>query len=205
MDYSELASNEAIAKTIDALAAHNMEGIVVENGNEALEKVKELIPEGSSVMNGASQTLKQIGFIDYLQASEHGWVNLHEVILAEKDQEKQARLRKESALSDFYLGSVHAVTEEGEYVVGSNTGSQLPHIVNTSQNLILVVSTKKIVSNLADAMNRLNAHVVPLEDVRSKEAYGAPTQLNKIVISKGENPMLGRKVYIILVKEDLGF
>ena len=156
-------------------------------------------------MNGASKTLDQIGFIEYLKSRKHEWNNLHEAIVAEKDRGKQMVLRKQASLSDYYLGSVHALTEKGEFIIASNTGSQLPHIVFTSPNLIFVVSTKKIVSTLADAMKRLEDHVVPLEDKSIMEKFNIHTMLSKIVIFKRENPMMGRKVRMILVDEDLGF
>jgi len=144
MDYNRLAPKEIIEKTVKALNSKNIEVTIVDNGNEALEKIKEFIPQGLSVMNGSSVTLEQIGFIDYLKSGEHGWNNLHKNILNEKDKAKQTILRKQSVISDYYLGSVHALAETGEFVIASNTGSQLPHIVFTSPNLIFVVSTKKL-------------------------------------------------------------
>ena len=205
MNFTTLASDETVTKTAAALAAKSYDVTVVDNGAAALEKIKALIPPGASVMNGASVTLETIGFVDYLKSGAHNWNNLHEAILAEKDPAKQAALRRQSVLSDFYLGSVHGLAENGEFVIASKTGSQLPHIVFTSPNLIFVVSTKKIVPTLADAMTRLEQYVVPLEDEHMKQKYGARTALNKIVIFKDENPQSGRKIYFILVKEDLGF
>ena len=205
MDYKTLATKEVVEKTIKNLAERNVEGILVNTGAEALEKIKELIPEGASVMNGASRTLEQIGYIDVLKTKSHKWNNLHDAILEEKDPAKQAKLRKQSVLSDFYLGSVHAMSETGEFIIATNTGSQLPHIVFTSQNLIFVVSTKKIAPTLQDADQRLWKHVIPLEDERMMGVYNMHTVANKILIFKGENPMMGRKVRVIFVNEDLGF
>ncbi len=192
-------------KTVAALKANGIEPIVVENGTKALEKIKELIPVGASVMNGASVTLEQIGFIEYLKSGSHGWKNLHAAIVAEQDPAKQALLRKQTTLSDYYLGSVHALTETGEFVVGSNSGSQLPHIVFSSPNLIFVVGAQKIVPTLSDAMKRLEDYVVPLENKHMQEKYGVDTMLSKIVIFKKENLKMGRKVRMILVKEPLGY
>lgn len=206
MHYTNLASNEAITNTVEGLKGRNFNPIVVATKGEALEKLKELIPQGVSVMNGASRTLEQIGFVDYLKAGEHGWNNLHEGILAEKDPAKQAQLRRQALISDYYLGSVHALAETGEMLVASNTGSQLPHIVYSSPNVVFVVSVKKIVPTLADAHERLVTHVVPLEDARMHEAYGMGTQLNKLVELHNENVQFtGRKIHVVLVKEDLGF
>jgi hypothetical protein len=205
MNYKSLATKEVIDKTVKALNLKNIETFVVKNKVEALEKIKDLIPKGVSVMNGASKTLEQIGFVDYLKSGEHGWNNLHETIFAEKDPMKQSILRKQVTLSDFYLGSVHALEESGEFIIASNTGSQLPNIVFTSQNLIFVVSTKKIVPNFIEAIKRLEEHVIPLEDKNMREKYGVGTALNKVVIFRNENPMMGRKVRMILVEENLGF
>ena len=205
MNFNTPATKEIIEKTVNALNSKGIETFVLKNKIEALNKIKELIPQGVSVMNGSSVTLEQIGFIEYLKSGDHGWNNLHQIILEEKDPVKQTVLRKQSVLSDYYLGSVHALVENGEFIIASNTGSQLPHIVFTSPNLIFVVSTKKIVPTLAEAMKRLEEYVFPLENNHMKEKYGIGTSLNKIVTFKNENPMIGRKIRIILVEEDLGF
>ena len=205
MSFDTLASETSLTNAVQALSAHNFHPLVVETKEEALSKLKELIPQGASLMNGSSVTLQEIGLVDYLKEGKHGWNNLHDAILAETDPEKQADLRKQSVLSDYYIGSAHAVTEKGEILISSNTGSQLPHLAFTSKNLILVVGTQKIVPNLQDAFLRLQEHVVPLEDERMKKAYGYGTLLAKTLILHKENPVLGRNVTVLLVKESLGF
>ena len=204
-NWDKIADIKTVKKTIAALDKKGIETSVVNNEKDALAKITEIIPKGVSVMNGASVTLEQIGFVDYLKSGKHGWNSLHEKILAEKDPVKQSLLRKQSALSDYYLGSVHALIENGEFIIASNTGSQLPHIVFTSPNLIFIVGAQKIVPTLSDAFKRLEEYVVPLEDNHMKEKYGVGTTLNKIVIFKGENPMLGRKIRMIIVNKKLGF
>lgn len=204
-NFGELAEEKSLQKTVQSLKKHNIEVIVVDTAKEAKEKILQLIPRGKSVMNGASRTLEQIGFIEHLKSGDHGWDNQHETIITEKDPKKQSELRKKATLSEYYLGSVHAVTENGELIIASNTGSQLPHIVFSSNNLIFVVGSQKIVRNLTEALERLEKYIVPLEDQNMQQKYGVNTQLNKIVIVRGENPMMGRKVTTILVKEKLGF
>ena len=205
MDYTKLASKESVERTANALQTRNFQSVAFGSGKDALEYITGAIPAGASVMNGASVTLEQIGFVDYLKSGKHSWNNLHAAILAEQDKDKQAALRKQSVGSDYYLGSVHALTEGGELIIASNTGSQLPHLVFTSPNLILVVSTKKIVPMLADGFERLEKHVIPLEDVHMKEKYGVGTQHNKTVVLRSENPNMKRTVTVVLVNEDLGF
>lgn len=205
MNYNIKATKDSLDKTILSLTSKGYKVHSVETKDEALEKIQELIPNSVSVMNGSSTTLAQIGFIDLLKSGNLKWNNLHEKIVLEKNPEIQTKLRNESTLSDYYLGSVHALTENGEFIVASNTGSQLPNIVFSSKNLIFVIGVQKIVKNLSVAMDRLENYVKSMEDVRSKEAYGVGTAINKIVIFNGENPMMGRTIDIILVDEVLGF
>ncbi len=156
-------------------------------------------------MNGSSRTLEEIGFVKYLKEGRHGWNNLHEAILAEKDPTKQSALRKQSVLSDFYLGSAHAAAETGEIVIASNSGSQLPHLVYTSPNIILVVGAQKITPDLDTAISRLKEYVFPLEDERMKEAGMGGSFISKLLIINREPPFSKRKAHIIFVNEKLGF
>jgi hypothetical protein len=203
--FDELAEKGGVEKAVKALTEHNFLPESVETGAEALARIKELVPTGATVMNGSSKTLEEIGYIDYLKGGAHPWVNPKDAILKETDQAKQVELRKHSVVSDWYLGSAHAVTEDGQIVVASNSGSQLPHLVFTSPNIILVVSTKKIVQTLPDAFARLESHVIPLEDVRAMEAYGVHTTHAKTLILHKENPKMGRKLHVIFVNEKIGF
>ncbi len=205
MQFNKLADKKTLDKTVKSLNDKGYEATIVKNKEDALIEVKKSIPEGATLMNGASVTSEQIGFVDYLKTDKHKWNNLHKKIVSETDPIKKAKLRKHGLLSDYYLGSVHALTQSGEFLVASNTASQLSHIVYSSENLIFIVSTKKIVPNLESAMKRLEKHIVPLEDQHMKEKYGMGTSLNKIVIFKNESPMNARKIKFILIEEDLGF
>jgi L-lactate utilization protein LutB len=205
MNYDTMPNKDVIEKTEKALSENGFLPETVATKAEALERIKELIPSGVSVMNGASRTLEEIGFINYLKAGKHGWHNLHEAVLAEKDPAKQASLRKKSVLSDYYLGSVHALTESGELVITSNSGSQLPHLVFTSPNIILVVGMQKITPDLETALNRLKEYVLPLEDERMKSVGMGGSFVSKLLIVNREPTFMGRQFHIILVKEKLGF
>lgn len=205
MAYDKIASRDVVTKTIKALEDHNFHAEVVSGKSEALARVKELIAQGSSIMNGASRTLEEIGFVKYLKEGAHGWQNLHEGILKEQDPAEQAKLRRQSTVSDFYIGSAHAVTEEGELFFASNSGSQLPHLAFSSPNVILVVGTHKIIPTLKDVDARMKDRILPLEEVNMQQKYGVGTQWNKTLILHNENPHMGRTVRIIFVEEVLGF
>lgn len=188
---------------MDALKGNGFLPEVFTSKEAVFKRVLELIPQGASVMNGSSQTLQQIGLVDYLSGQDHGWNNLHARILAETDPEKQAQLRKECVISGYYLGSVHAVSETGEMIIASASGSQLSHLAYTSPNVILVVSTQKICPNLEVARERVAKHVVPLNDELMKSfGYPGSVMTQEFILHQ---EVYGRKFHVLFVTEALGF
>ncbi len=202
--YTAIPPDAAIGAVAASLGERGFIPVIVGTGAEALEQIKNLVPAGASVMNGSSTTLKQIGFVDYLKAGQHSWRNVHEEILAEKDPAKQAVMRAQSVLADFFLVSVHAITQGGQLLWASATGSQMPSIAYTSPNVIIVASANKIVQDLDAAFKRVTDYVFALEDKRMKDAGYAGSGMNKWFVFEREfNPE--RKIHIVLVKEPLGF
>ncbi len=192
-----------------AAAAVKERGIAVEivgTRADALERVKSIIPAGSTVMTGASLSLKEIGFEDYLISKTHSWKNLKEDIVAEKDPAKQAALRRQAILADYFLGSVHAVAESGELVIASASGSQLGPYAFSASNVVWVVGVQKITKNLDDGIRRVKEYVMPHENERMKAMTGGKmgTVLGKLMIIEREAPFLGRKLTLLLVREPTG-
>ena len=205
MKYKTLPSQEIIDRTIKNLAERNIHATLVANSTEALEKIKNIIPAGASIMNGTSRTLEEIGFIDILKTRQHPWKNLHDAILEEQDSEKRESLRRQSVFSDYFLVSTHAITEEGELVNATASGSQIPAIVFTAQNVIFVAGAHKIVPTLEDAILRIRDYVFPLEDARMK-SIGAPgSVIAKMLIFEREASFSNRKIHLILINESHGF
>lgn len=204
MDYTKIASDSVIKKTVEALKERNIHAIVVDTKEEAMEEIKKLIPKGASVMNGSSTTLDEIGFVDYLKEGAHGWDNVHADILNEKDKAKQARLRKESVLADYFLGSAHAITEEGQLMIASASGSQIPSYAYTSDNVIWVASANKIVADREAGFKRIEDYVFPLEDKRMQSVGYPGSAIARVLIIEREI-MPNRHLTLILVKEKLGF
>lgn len=204
MDYTALASPGSIEKVALALKGRNITTIVVDTKEQALAKIKELIPQGAEVMNGSSMTLQEIGFVDYLKEGKHGWRNVHEEILNERDTERKEDLRKQSILADYFLGSVHAITEDGQLVVASASGSQIPSYAFSSDNVIWVAGTQKIVPHLEDGLRRIRDFVFPLENERVKKVGYPGSAIARILIIEREI-MPNRHLTLILVKEKLGF
>ncbi len=204
VSYSDLATAEQIQRAKAAVEARGIKIQLVDTPLQALEKVQQIIPAKADVMTGGSQTLREIGFEGLLLDNAHPWNNLKAAMLAESDPDKQGRLRAQSTLSNYYLGSVQAIAETGEIVIASGTGSQIPAYAFSSQNVVWIVGAQKIVPTLDAALRRVREYALPQEDARLK-ALGYPgAALGKILIFEQEAPFLQRNVNLILVNQVVG-
>jgi len=201
--YIKIPDKEELQEAVEAIKSRGINVIVVDNKEQALEKIIELIPKGMEVSNGSSTTLNEIGFIDYLKSKKHGWRNLHEEILKEKDIAKQMDLRRKSITAEYFLGSVNAIAKSGELVACDASGSRVTAYPFAAKNLILVAGIQKITKNLDEAIKRIREHVYPLENKRAQEAYGVSSTIGKWIIIERE--IIPNRTTLILIKEKLGF
>ena len=170
MSYTTLPDPDQLQRTIEAVKTRGIKVELVETKEVALVRLQALIPAGAVVMTGGSVTLTQIGFDALLISGNHPWRNFKADLLAEKDPVKQSALRLQGTQAEFFLGSVNAISETGELVFASATGSQLPAYAFTSRNIIWVVGAQKIAATLDEALRRIREYVLPLEDQRQKNA-----------------------------------
>lgn len=200
--WSRIPSEPEIAASVAALDKNNIVIIRVKDGVAALEKIKELIPPGSEVMNGSSTTLIEIGYED-LMNSQHGWLDLHKAIISENDERMRNDLRRRSITAEYFLSGVQAITMTGEIVGCDASGSRVGAWPFAAKNLVLVSGVNKIVPTLQDALQRVREFAYPLEDARARKVYGTPSQIGKCVILAKEK--LSGRVTLILINEILGY
>jgi hypothetical protein len=200
--FSTTAQQARVKRTAAALETNGMTVLRAANAAEAKRIVLGLIPEGSQVHHGASQTLETTGIAAEIEQS--GRYDPVRQRIGSMDRKTQGdEIRRLTSAPDFMLGSVAAVTESGSLIAASASGSQLGPYVSGAGRVILVVGTQKIVSDLDEGLRRVNEYVFPLEDARAQAAYGIHTGVNKIVIINNERTP-GR-ITVVLVDEVLGF
>ena len=201
-DFSRLASEDQIKRTMAALESSNIQVFLAKNGTEAKKKLFDLLPENAEVFISSSTTMIQLGVPEVVNDS--GRYNSVRVRLATMDPKTQGReMQKLGATPEFILGSVHAVTEDGHMIIASQSGSQLSGYAAAAAHVIWIVGTQKIVPDLATGMKRVEEYTLPLESARAMKVYGVPSSINKLLIVYREAKP-GR-TSMILVKENLGF
>lgn len=200
--WAKPADSKSIKKTIAALKENGIEAVVVNTGEEAKQKVLELIPKGSEVMTVSSVTLQEIGVDSEINESGR-FHSLRKKIYAMDYKTQRQEMSRLGAAPDFVIGSVHALTEDGHVLIASASGSQLPAYAYGAGRVIWVVGAQKIVKDTKKGIKRIYEYVLPLEDERARKAYGVGSGVYKLLILNQEKAV-GR-ITLILVKEKLGF
>lgn len=199
--FAQAASDTEIGIAKAALEANGFKVKVVENLAQASAEVEKIIPSKAEVFTATSVTLDKAKLTEKLNSDKYTSVR-NKFMPLYGDPKKAVEMRRIGSGADYAVGSVHAITEDGQVVVASASGSQLPNYVYGASNVIWVVGTQKIVANLAEAFERIENYTFHLEDKRALGAYGVHSSLNKILIYRKEPT--GRAT-IILVKESVGF
>ena len=200
--FSRLADDDQLARTVAALRSNGFDTHVVDTAEEARARVLELIPDGASVLDASSQTLARTGVAEEISRSPR----FHAVrpeLMALAQQGRSDDQRRTGATPDVVVGSVHAVTEAGEIVVASASGSQLAPYAYSAGRVVWVVGSQKIVPDLDTAFERIEAYTFPLENERAQKAYGRGSYLAKLLIVRRE--FQPGRISVVLVRENLGF
>jgi L-lactate utilization protein LutC len=200
--YAALASEASLQTAARRLTENGMTAHILESAADAHLLALELIPDDAEVFTATSQTLEEIGLPAAIEPSTR--VRSVRSVLREMDMATQwDEMRALGARPDVIVGSVHAVTEQGEVVVASASGSQLGPYASGAGKVIWVVGSQKIVPTLDDAMRRVEEYSLPLEDARAQLSYGQGSFIGKVLTFYREY-VTGR-INVILVKEKLGF
>ena len=201
-EYEKLASDERIERTRKALEAHGMHVRIAENGEEARKMFFELVPDGAEIFLGASVTLEQLGIKDIIDKS--GRFDAVRPKMFAMDRNTQGReIRKMGGAPDYAAGSVQAVTENGQVMIASKTGSQLGAYASGAGKVIWVVGAQKLVKDIDEGFRRIEEYCVPREEAHMQQLYHTGTAPNKMLIVNGE--IRPDRITMILVKEDVGF
>jgi hypothetical protein len=159
-------------------------------------------------MTMTSRTLETIGVAEEInEPSEMAESPRYDAVrprLMKMDMQTQwPEMRRIGASPEYAVGSVHAVTENGEVFVASASGSQLAAYVSGAGSVIWVVGSQKIVPDRDAAFQRIYEYSFPREDARAREAYGIGSGVNKVLIVNRE--FMPDRITVILVKQELGF
>src|SRR5438128_2101884 len=106
--FATLADDARVMRTAAALEGNGISVLRAANAGEAKRIVLDLIPAGSQVHHGASQSLEESGIAEDIETS--GRYDPLRPRMFSMDRETQAdEIRRLTSSPDVMLGSVHAV------------------------------------------------------------------------------------------------
>jgi len=206
--YNAPASEASIDKTVKALNAKNIKTYVVAKA-DALKTVTGLIGKDVDVSTGGSQTIVQIGLDDWLAgegAKANGnkyWKGEAGAFAAKGDWANYGATINKGMAAHTFITSASAVSEEGDIVWGSATGSRVSPWI--PQRVVFVVGSNKIVPNYEAGIERLYKYCLTIESARARLAYKMPASSLADVGAVRGGGMNPDHFHVVIVKETLGF
>lgn len=208
-------------KIIESFKRAQIEAFYVENKDEAREKAIEIIekrrtlcgkePKEMQISWGGSVTLDEIGLRDAVKEKYNAF-NPY----AGATPREQNELKRRALLSDVFLMSSNAITENGELVNIDGNGNRLGALICGPDTVIVVVGKNKICKNAAEAQarikeiacvknaKRLNRDTPCAKTGKCAGCYidGATICAHKVITRFSTNP---DRIKLIIVNEELGY
>lgn len=194
---------------------------VAKTKQQAKEILLSMIPEGSSITIGGSQTVVHLGVLDELRSDKYKLIDRYDDKYRESPDFHFGILR-EGLLADVMITGTNAVTQNGELVNMDCSGSRVASIMYGPKKVIIVVGVNKLVKDIPAAIQRMyeiapiNAYkeghltlpcvqtgvCTDCDVLQTEEIYGRMCNYLSIVLSGHKFP--GR-LNVIVVAEEMGF
>lgn len=212
MSYVNDANKQKAQQIIKSLEKRNMQGFYCASSQELLDTILPMFEEGSKIAWGGSATLDQTGLLSTLK--ESGKYEMIDRMQAKSPEEAREFFAK-TVLSDYYLMSSNAITQDGILINIDGNGNRVASLIQGPRKVFLIVSMKKVVQdvengiwrvrNMATPPNTLRLHKnTPCTQTGKCENCLSPDCIcNQIVITRRSGH--ADRIKVFLVDEDLGF
>ena len=159
----EIRNEKAAGKVIKNLARRNIDAFYCPTSREAVDKLLEMIPQGSSVTWGGSMSIRDIGIPAALADA-----GKYEVYDRDKAPDRAAatEIYLKAFSCDYYLSSANAITEDGVIVNIDGTGNRVAAITFGPRNVIFVIGMNKLTQNVDAALARARSLAAPVNTAR---------------------------------------
>ena len=202
-----------IEKVMENLRQNRMKPYYAENSEKVCEIVRDLVKDDKLITSGGSVTLKECGVIDMLM-NEFGSEYLDRS--AGKDNREAVEdIMRKAFVSDTFLSSTNALTENGELYNVDGNGNRVSAMIFGPKQVIVVVGVNKIVKDLAEAVERVEKVAAPKNTVRLERATpcvktgvcGHCRSEDRICCSDGTlaQQRVPDRIKVIIVGEELGY
>ena len=162
MEAKELRNQRLAAKMIKNLQQRHYDAYFCKDIPALLNKVKELIPEGSSISWGGSASIRDTGITKMLKDGNYVIYDRDEV----HTEEEKLRIYRKAFDCNFYLASANAISEDGVIVNIDGNGNRVAAITWGPEHVILVVGLNKVCQDVDAAIKRARSTAAPINMAR---------------------------------------
>lgn len=197
-------------KVVENLKRRHFDAYYCQTAAEAKELTLALIPSNDTVAWGGSVTLEQLGILDAVKKTNP----VIDRDTAETVEERTELMRK-ALLSDTFLMSSNAISEDGQLFNIDGNGNRVAALVYGPKNVIVVAGMNKVAKTAEDAKSRARSIAAPFNAQRfnlSTPCSVSGSCANCLSLSSICASMLctrisrpAGKIKVILVGENLGF
>lgn len=146
-------------RTVEALKKNGFDSFHVPTKTAALERLLQLIPEGSKVGIAGSMTIRQIGLDDALRNRGD---QVDDIWAKKYKMEEHLAIRKRHFDADVFLTSSNAITEDGKLINIDGLGNRVAAMVFGPKKVIIVAGINKIVKTVDDGIRRVRDISAPM-------------------------------------------
>lgn len=202
----------AAAQTIIAnLKKRNMDGYYFENSEACVQAILDVIPDGSTIGYGGSESIKEAGLLDSLQKGSYNLIDRK----AAKNPEEAREIYARTVLADYFLMSTNAITLDGELINIDGVGNRVACLIHGPRQVILVAGMNKVVPDIESGIARTRNMASPPNAIRLERKIPCAVSgrchdclapdcfCNQIVITRRSGHE-GR-IHVYLVGEELGY
>ena len=163
MTPKELRNERLAERMIKNLKRRNMEAFYCKTSEETIQKVLELIPDGSSITWGGSMTIRDMGLPDALR--KKGTYEVLDRDLVEGNEEK-VQMYVRAVTTDVYLSSANAISEDGVIVNIDGNGNRVAAITWGPKKVIFIIGLNKVAQTVEAALARARSTASPINAAR---------------------------------------
>lgn len=190
------------------------EACYVATKEEALAQALAWIPEGAVIAWGGSVTMQQIGMMDEVKSGKYNVIDRDKAA----NPAEKVELMRQALLSDVYLTSSNAISQDGQLVNVDGNGNRTAAINYGPKTVIVVAGMNKVVPTVEDAVTRARTIAAPINMQKfaneNTSTVCAKTGMcgncnspdcicNEILITRRCKP--AGRIKVVLVGEKLGF
>lgn len=201
-----------IERLIKNLEKNQMKGTFLKDREALQEYMNHQVPDGVKVAVGGSQTLFEIGVIDYLRTRNVTFFDRYEEGLS---LEGRKEVFRNSFFSDFYFTSTNAITVDGHLYNIDHVGNRVAAMLFGPDKVFVIIGLNKIVDAEGEAIGRIRSIAAPANNVRLNRdtpctKLGSCTECNAKELICSQYTMIKRqsvkdRIEVLILPTELGY